>query len=169
MPSIDWTFFLLIHELFDFRNSHGIGANRKLVRPTARESIAQVNVQAQNDSYGQPDEKFISTSHIERQNLIMRMHMRRFTRLTSAFSKKLANHCHTIALHFVYYNFVKIHKTFSLIPAPLIVVLAAVGINEFIKSSYPEMALSSAHLVNIPVANSIPEFASFFTFPDFRL
>ena len=60
---------------------------------------------------GNPDPKLISTSYIGRQNLTMRMHMRRFTRLTNAFSKKIENHCYAIALHFVYYNFVKIHKT----------------------------------------------------------
>lgn len=67
--------------------------------------------------YGQPNEKFISTSHVERQNLTMRMHMRRFTRLTNGFSKKMENHGHAIALHFVYYNFAKIHKTLRVTPA----------------------------------------------------
>ena len=61
--------------------------------------------------------KFISTSHVERSNLTMRMHMRRFTRLTNAFSKKLENHCYAIALHFIYYNFVKIHSTLRVPPA----------------------------------------------------
>ena len=60
---------------------------------------------------------FISTSYIERQNLTMRMHKRRITRLTNALSKKIENHCHAIALHFVYYNFVKIHKTLRVPPA----------------------------------------------------
>ena len=66
---------------------------------------------------GTPDEKHISTSYVERQNLTMRMHMRRFTRLTNAFSKKIENHCYAIALHFVYYNFCKIHKTLRVTPA----------------------------------------------------
>lgn len=66
---------------------------------------------------GNPDEKEISTSYVERNNLTMRMHMRRFTRLTNAFSKKLENHCYAIALHFVYYNFCKVHKTLRVTPA----------------------------------------------------
>ena len=66
---------------------------------------------------GSPKEKFVSTSYVERQNLTMRMHMRRFTRLTNAFSKKIENHCHAIALHFVYYNFCKVHKSLSVTPA----------------------------------------------------
>lgn len=66
---------------------------------------------------GDPRPKFISTSYVERQNLTMRMHMRRFTRLTNAFSKKVANHCYAIALHFVYYNFAKVHQSLSVTPA----------------------------------------------------
>lgn len=66
---------------------------------------------------GRPDEKHISTSYVERQNLTMRMHMRRFTRLTNGFSKKVENHCHAIALHFVYYNFCKVHKSLRVTPA----------------------------------------------------
>jgi hypothetical protein len=67
--------------------------------------------------HGNPDEKLISTSYVERQNLTMRMHMRRFTRLTNAFSKKIENHCYAIALHFVYYNFIKKHTTLRCTPA----------------------------------------------------
>lgn len=66
---------------------------------------------------GEPDINKVSTSYVERQNLTMRMHMRRFTRLTNGFSKKVANHEASIALHFMYYNFVKIHKTLKCTPA----------------------------------------------------
>jgi IS1 family transposase len=66
---------------------------------------------------GNPERKYISTSHIERQNLTMIMNMRRFTRKTNAFSKKIENHCYAIALHFVYYNFVRIHQTLRVPPA----------------------------------------------------
>ena len=66
---------------------------------------------------GDPDPKHISTSYVERQNLTMRMHMRRFTRLTNAFSKKVENHAHSVALHFMYYNFGKVHQTLRVTPA----------------------------------------------------
>ena len=66
---------------------------------------------------GNPDPKYISTSFAERQNLTMRMHMRRFTRLTNGFSKKLENHAHAVALHQMFYNFVRIHHTLKMTPA----------------------------------------------------
>lgn len=66
---------------------------------------------------GNPNIKDVSTSYVERQNLTMRMHMRRFTRLTNAFSKKLENHMHAISLYFMFYNFVKIHKSLKVTPA----------------------------------------------------
>lgn len=66
---------------------------------------------------GEPDKKYISTSYVERQNLTMRMSMRRFTRLTNAFSKKLQNHYHALSLYFMYYNFCRIHKTLRTTPA----------------------------------------------------
>ena len=66
---------------------------------------------------GNPERKHISTSYVERQNLNMRMGMRRFTRLTNAFSKKLENHCHALALYFMFYNFCRIHKTLKVAPA----------------------------------------------------
>ena len=66
---------------------------------------------------GNPDETLISTSYVERQNLTMRMHMRRFTRLTNGFSKKIEMHALSVALHFAYYNFCKIHQTLRVTPA----------------------------------------------------
>lgn len=66
---------------------------------------------------GRPDPRHISTSHVERQNLTMRMKMRRFTRLTNAFSKKLDNHIAAIALHYMHYNFCRVHQTLRVTPA----------------------------------------------------
>jgi IS1 family transposase len=66
---------------------------------------------------GNPDPKHISTSYVERQNLTMRMHMRRFTRLTNAHSKKIENHIASIAIHYMHYNFCRRHETLRVTPA----------------------------------------------------
>ena len=66
---------------------------------------------------GRPNPRHISTSFVERQNLTMRMGMRRFTRLTNGFSKKVENHAHAIAIHYMHYNFCRVHKTLRVTPA----------------------------------------------------
>jgi IS1 family transposase len=66
---------------------------------------------------GDPDRKHVSTSYVERSNLTMRMSMRRFTRLTNAHSKKFDNHAHAVALHVMFYNFVRVHSTLRMSPA----------------------------------------------------
>ncbi len=67
--------------------------------------------------HGNPDPAFVSTSYVERQNLTIRMACRRFTRLTNAFSKKLDNLKAALALHFAWYNFVRIHRSLRMTPA----------------------------------------------------
>ena len=66
---------------------------------------------------GDPEDKHMSTSYVERSNLTMRMSMRRFTRLTNAFSKKIDNHLHMLSIYFVFYNWIHIHKTLRVTPA----------------------------------------------------
>jgi len=77
--------------------------------PKGRYSPAQCTGIKKERVMGNPDMKHASTSYVEKNNLTMRMHMRRFTRLTNAFSKKVENHAYAVALHMTYYNFVKIH------------------------------------------------------------
>lgn len=79
-----------------------------------RYSPAQCIATRQQVLQGNPDTSKISTSYVERQNLTMRMNMRRFTRLTNAFSKKIENLEYAVALHFMYYNFCRPHRTLNL-------------------------------------------------------
>ena len=85
--------------------------------PTARYSPPRFVGAKRAIVKGNPDPRHISTSFVERQNLTMRMHMRRFTRLTNGFSKKAEMHAHAVALHFTYYNFCKVHQTLRVTPA----------------------------------------------------
>jgi IS1 family transposase len=82
-----------------------------------RYSPAECNGTIKTKIQGHPDLKHVSTSYAERNNLNVRMHSRRMTRLTNAFSKKMENHAHAMALHFMYYNFVRIHQTLRTTPA----------------------------------------------------
>jgi IS1 family transposase len=85
--------------------------------PAGRYSPAQIQGAKTFCCTGNPDPQHISTSYVERQNLNMRMSMRRFTRLTNAFSKSVQNHAHAISLHYMHYNFARIHRTLRVTPA----------------------------------------------------
>lgn len=86
-------------------------------RAQGRYSPAECTGIRKNTVEGAPDEKHVSASYVERQNFTMRMHMRRFTRLTNVFSKKVENHAYAVELHFMYYNFVRIHGKLRTSPA----------------------------------------------------
>jgi len=94
-----------------YANEKGLKEAKRRYSPATMTSCEKLRV------YGNPDKDHISTSHVERANLSMRMGMRRFTRLTNAFSKKLENHMHAVSFYFMVYNFVKIHKSIRTTPA----------------------------------------------------
>jgi hypothetical protein len=85
--------------------------------PAGRYSPAAIQGTKTYCCTGDPDPRHISTSYVERQNLTMRMSMRRFTRLSNGFSKKAVNHAYSVAIHFMHYNFVRIHQSLRITPA----------------------------------------------------
>ena len=94
-----------------YANEHGLREAKRRYSPATMTSSEKLKI------FGNPEFGHVSTSHVERANLSMRMGMRRFTRLTNAFSKKLENHMHAVSFYFMVYNFVKIHKTIKTTPA----------------------------------------------------
>ena len=93
-----------------YSNEYGLKEAKRRSSPATMASSEKLKV------YGNPEKALISTSHVERANLSMRMGMRRFTQLTNAFSKKLENHMHAVSFYFMVYNFAKIHKSIKTTP-----------------------------------------------------
>ena len=86
-------------------------------QPEKRYSPARIRGCSTDIVSGDPNPRHISTSYVERQNLTMRMSMKRFARLSNGFSKKIENHAHAVTLHFMYYNFARVHRTLRVTPA----------------------------------------------------
>jgi hypothetical protein len=97
-------------QLVKIFGDYGQGPDARYSPPKITEAISKVR-------QGDPDPDQISTSFVERQNLTMRMQMRRFTRLTNAYSKRLANLKAAVALHFAHYNFCRVHSSLRITPA----------------------------------------------------
>jgi hypothetical protein len=89
----------------------------EIPHPAGRYSPAQIQGTKTFCCTGNPEPKYISTSYVERQNLTMRMSMKRFARLSNGFSKKAENHAHSVAIHFMHYNFVRVHQSLRVAPA----------------------------------------------------
>jgi len=104
---------------------------------------------------GNPDPKHVSTSFVERQNLTMRMHMRRFTRLTNGFSKKVDNHRHSVALHYMFYNFCRIHQTLKVTPAMEAGITAHVWDVEELCALIPKPVVSASSIGKNLVAKAL--------------
>ena len=115
------------------RHTYRIEDGDRIYSPAKITDFKKLNIK------GNPDPDHISTSYVERQNLTMRMCMRRFTRLTNAFSKKIENHGHAIALHYMYYNFCKVHKTLRVTPAMAAKLMTKpMTIEDIVRISYKE-------------------------------
>lgn len=114
MQAVDQTFW----DDIDYAQLRKVfGTPRDKNKPWVKTGPSQLVASWPQPKTGNPDPKYIATSYIERQNLTMRMQMRRFTRLTNGFSKKLENLRHAVALHFMAYNFCRKHKSLKQTPA----------------------------------------------------
>lgn len=111
----------LVSEIFPLTTSYGqvqrVFSSTPDKGPSKKYSPDVVVAAKRETIFGNTDHNAICTSHVERQNLSMRMSMRRFTGLTNAFSKKIDNHSFALALYFFHYNFCRIHKTLRTTPA----------------------------------------------------
>jgi hypothetical protein len=108
---------------------------------------------------GNPDPKHVSTSFVERQNLTMRMQIRRFTRLTNGFSKKVDNHRHSVALHYMFYNYCRIHQTLRCTPAMEAGVADHVWAVEELCSLLPKPSVSASNIEREALLKALGEHA----------